>query len=260
MLGLGWTEMLVIGVVALIVIGPKDLPVVMGRLGKFMGQIRRMGNEFQREINRTTGLDEVRNLRNSITSPLKKTADEIRREFNTMTPTGQQPSGVIKPADPKVESVVDELRTAAGMPVEKKSNDALATKYGFKPSDTPAGPVKAAQVSAPKPAVPAPTAPVASTDLAPIETVVAPKPKVVKATPVKKSTPKKTAAAKTTEVEVLANTPPAVGGELAPVDTPKKVRKPRAKAAVTAAETEPVAPAKKPRSPRKKPETPEEAK
>ena len=87
MLGLGWTEMLVIGVMALIVIGPKDLPVVMNRIGKVAGQIRRMGTEFQREINKTTGLDEVRNLRNSITAPLKKTSDEIRKEFNAMTPS-----------------------------------------------------------------------------------------------------------------------------------------------------------------------------
>ncbi len=107
MLGLGWTEMLVIGVVALIVIGPKDLPVVMNRVGKIVGQIRRMGSEFQREINKTTGLDEVRNLRNSIADPLRKTTEEIRREFNAMTPTGPKPSGIIKPADPKTESVVD---------------------------------------------------------------------------------------------------------------------------------------------------------
>ena len=40
MLGVGWTEMLVIGVVALIVIGPKDLPVMMGRIGKFAATIR----------------------------------------------------------------------------------------------------------------------------------------------------------------------------------------------------------------------------
>ena len=115
MLGLGWTEMLVIGVVALIFIGPKDLPVVMNRAGKILGQIRRMGSEFQREINKSTGLDEVRNLRNSITAPLKKTSDEIRKEFNAMTPTGPKPSGVIKPADPNAESVVDEIKAAAGM-------------------------------------------------------------------------------------------------------------------------------------------------
>ena len=116
MLGLGWTEMLVIGVAALIFIGPKDLPVVMKRLGQLTGQIRRMGNEFQREINKTTGLDEVRNLRNAITQPLKQTTDQIRKDFNAMTATGEiKPSGLIKPADPKVESVVDEIRAQAGM-------------------------------------------------------------------------------------------------------------------------------------------------
>ncbi len=117
MLGFGWSEMLVIGIVALIVIGPKDLPVVMGRIGKIVGQIRRMGSEFQREINKTAGLDEIRNLRSSITDPLKKSSEEIRKEFNAMTSAGVKPTGVIKPADPKVESVVDEIRAAAGMSV-----------------------------------------------------------------------------------------------------------------------------------------------
>ena len=129
MLGLGWTEMLVIGVVALIVIGPKDLPVVMSRIGKVAGQIRRMGSEFQREINKTTGLDEVRNLRNSITAPLKKTSEEIRKEFNAMTPTGPKPSGLIKPADPKAESVVDEIKAAAGM-TPPKTADQVAAEAG----------------------------------------------------------------------------------------------------------------------------------
>lgn len=133
MLGLGWTEMLVVGVVALIVIGPKDLPMVMQRIGKFAGQVRRMGTEFQREINKTTGLDEVRNLRQSITEPLRKSTEEIRREFNAMTPSGPKPSGVIKPSDPTKESVADEIRAAAGM--------------------GKAEPVKAARTVTPKPPV-----------------------------------------------------------------------------------------------------------
>lgn len=160
MLGLSWTEMLVIGVVALIFIGPKDLPVMMGKVGKIIGQIQRMGREFQREINKTTGLDEVRNLRNSITSPLKQTAEEIRREFNTMSADGPKPSGVIKPADPSSESVVNEIREKAGMPPIAKTNDDLASEYGFKPSakvETPAASV-AEPVAAPAPeaAKPAP--------------------------------------------------------------------------------------------------------
>jgi sec-independent protein translocase protein TatB len=79
MFGIGWTEMLVLGVVALIVIGPKDLPVLMNRLGKAVSAIRRMGTEFQREINKTTGLDQITDLRRSITEPLKQTQQTARR-------------------------------------------------------------------------------------------------------------------------------------------------------------------------------------
>jgi sec-independent protein translocase protein TatB len=252
MLGLGWTEMMVIGVVALIVIGPKDLPVVMGRIGKFVGQIRRMGNEFQREINRTTGLDEVRNLRNSITSPLKKTADEIRREFNTMTPTGPKPSGAIKPADPQAESVVDELRTAAGMPATK-SNDQLASEYGFKQDATPTAPVKAAPVTVPKPAVPAPTAPVTSAELAPIPEAVPVKKVTTRKAPAKAAATKTATVRKATaKVDALPDADAAAGVIVKPA------RKPRAPKPVLidvpAANATP--PVKKPRAPRKKPDEP----
>jgi len=185
MLGLGWTEMLVIGVMALIFIGPKDLPVVMSRVGKIIGQLRRMGNEFQREINKTTGLDEVRNLRNSITSPLKKSADEIRKEFNAMTPTGAKPSGVIKPANPAAESVVDEIKAKAGMTAAAVplSADEVAKAAGFKPAgpapvtskaavgqpaSTVARKAPAKAVKAPARAKAAPTSPVATSDLAPL--------------------------------------------------------------------------------------------
>src|SRR3569623_1418818 len=98
MFGVGWTEMLLVGVVALVVIGPKDLPVVMSRLGKMVATIRRMGNEFQRELNKTTGLDQITDLRRSITEPLKQTAQEITREFNKPLANGTvEPSGALAP-------------------------------------------------------------------------------------------------------------------------------------------------------------------
>jgi sec-independent protein translocase protein TatB len=159
MLGVGWTEMLVIGIVALIVIGPKELPSLMQKLGRFAGTVRRMGADFQRELNRTTGLDEVKNLRTAITQPLKETTEAIRREFNTVTPSGTvQPSGALKPADPKAESVVAEIREAAGMAAPAE------------PAKT--GPVKAA----PPKLQPAPSAPVASADLPAPSQAAAPPP------------------------------------------------------------------------------------
>lgn len=223
MLGLGWTEMLVIGVMALIFIGPKDLPVVMKQVGKVFGQIRRMGNDFQREINRSTGLDEVRNLRNSITAPLKKTSDEIRREFNAMTPTGPKPSGKIKPADPKAESVVDEIKAAAGI-TPPKTADQVAAESGFKaPATTPKAPVKAAATKkpaakkAPVKAKAAPTRPVVSTELPPLD---APPAKV----PAKQAPAKKTSAK------------PAAAKQEKPATKPRKAAAKPAKAAEAPAE------------------------
>ncbi len=212
MLGIGWTEMLVIGVVALIVIGPKDLPVVMARVGKIVGQIQRMGREFQREINKTTGLDEVRNLRNSITDPLKKTADEIRKEFNAIGKDGQQsPTGALKPTDPKVESVADAIKEKAGMTPAKTSTE-LASDYGFKPQ-------------AAKPAVKKAAKPKAAAAEKPAEPVKAARPKTA-AKPAAKTpakTEKPVSPAPRTRAKAAAATEPA------PADaTPVAVKKPRA--------------------------------
>ena len=145
MLGVGWTEMLLIGVVALIVIGPKELPALMRRVGQFAGTIRRMGSDFQRELNKTTGLNEIANLRQSVTQPLKATADAIRKEFNTTTATGEvKPSGALKPADPKVESVVDEIKAAAGIATPAAAAAPVMTPVA-QPAEAAKAPVKAAR-------------------------------------------------------------------------------------------------------------------
>jgi sec-independent protein translocase protein TatB len=68
MLDLGWTELLVIGIVALIVVGPKDLPVMFHSLGKFTARMRSMARDFSRAMDdaaRESGARDVaRDLRN----------------------------------------------------------------------------------------------------------------------------------------------------------------------------------------------------
>jgi len=184
--------------------------VVMNRIGKIAGQIRRMGNEFQREINKTTGLDEVRNLRNSITAPLKKTSDEIRKEFNAMTPTGPKPSGALKPADPKTESVVDEIKAAAGMTPPKATGDAGA-KAGPASKASTARTRKPAARKAPVKAKAAPTRPVIATDLAPLDAPAPARKPAASSKPAaaKKSAAKVTPTKKPTKVAAAAEASPA---------------------------------------------------
>lgn len=51
MFGLGWGEMVVVGVVALIVVGPKDLPVMFRTMGRFLGKAKGMAREFTSAMN-----------------------------------------------------------------------------------------------------------------------------------------------------------------------------------------------------------------
>ncbi|MEX0968871.1 MAG: Sec-independent protein translocase protein TatB [Paracoccaceae bacterium] len=50
MFDIGWTELMMVGIVALIVIGPKDLPNMFRTLGQFVGKARRMARDFQRSM------------------------------------------------------------------------------------------------------------------------------------------------------------------------------------------------------------------
>ncbi len=69
MLDMGWTEILVIGVVALIVVGPKDLPRMLRTLGQYTGKLRGMAREFQRSMDdaaREADLAEFKDIKNSL--------------------------------------------------------------------------------------------------------------------------------------------------------------------------------------------------
>jgi sec-independent protein translocase protein TatB len=254
MLGLGWTEMLVIGVVALIFIGPKDLPVVMGRIGKVIGQVQRMGREFQREINKTTGLDEVRNLRSSITSPLKKTADEIRKEFNSIGTDGQaKPSGALKPTDPDTESVVEAIQQQAGMAPAKKSSTELAAEYGFGANKTE--PVKAARRSTKPPTYADTETAKAAAAKAEAEKAAAAKAEAAKP---KKAAARKPAAAAPAKAAKPAAAKPAAdkSGAAKPARKPSGAKAGSAPAAAAQAAKPAPKPAAKPRAQRKKPAEP----
>lgn len=62
MLDIGWSELLLIGIVALIVVGPKELPGLFRTVGQFTGRARAMAREFQRSLEQAaeqSGLNEA---------------------------------------------------------------------------------------------------------------------------------------------------------------------------------------------------------
>jgi len=63
---IGFAEMLVIAILALIVVGPKDLPVMMRKAGQFFGKMKAMGQEFKDAFNQIGVDEEMAELRREI--------------------------------------------------------------------------------------------------------------------------------------------------------------------------------------------------
>jgi len=80
MFDIGWSELLVIAVVALVAIGPKELPGVLRMVGQWMGKARRMAAEFQGQFQEA--------LREAEMADLKKSFDEVREAASGFSPTG----------------------------------------------------------------------------------------------------------------------------------------------------------------------------
>jgi len=74
MFDIGWSELLVIAVVAIVVVGPKDLPKLMRGFGHYAGKLRRAASDFQRQFEeamRESEIDEVRKaIESAKTAPL----------------------------------------------------------------------------------------------------------------------------------------------------------------------------------------------
>jgi sec-independent protein translocase protein TatB len=78
---LSWSELLVVGIVALIVIGPKDLPGMFRELGRFTAKVRSMGREFSRAMEaaaKDTGVKDVADDLRKVANPKSMGLDAVR--------------------------------------------------------------------------------------------------------------------------------------------------------------------------------------
>src|SRR5690625_2501938 len=98
MFDVGWTELLVIGVLALIVVGPRDLPQLLRTVGQWVGKIKRMAREFQRTMEDAareadiTEFKELRDLKKEMSNlDLRKQATKARSYLNQ--PVKSAPGG-----------------------------------------------------------------------------------------------------------------------------------------------------------------------
>lgn len=131
MLDIGWTELLIIGVVALVVVGPKDLPKMFRTLGQLTGKARAMAREFQRAMDAAadeTGVkDMARDLRDTASGRKFKEEmglDELDRDMRAMGRPDQWGKDTGKPGAGKPETVA-----------QRKAREAAAAADGAEAED-----------------------------------------------------------------------------------------------------------------------------
>jgi sec-independent protein translocase protein TatB len=97
MFDIGWAELMVIGVVALIVVGPKDLPRMLRTLGYYTGQARSMAREFQRNMEdaaREADLSDMKEMRD-LAGQMRDLKNLPRKSIDEF---GKKPAAARKPA------------------------------------------------------------------------------------------------------------------------------------------------------------------
>ncbi|MFN3719150.1 MAG: Sec-independent protein translocase protein TatB [Rhizobium rhizophilum] len=241
MLDIGWTELLVVAVILIVVVGPKDLPPMIRAFGKMTKRLRQTAGEFRSQFDealREAELDDLKNTVNDIRSlnptnsiretlnPLRQMGQEIKSDLERSTRLQSKPA----PQDDGYEenSILPVVPLGLG-----EVPDAL--KPPVVSVAQPAAPAAAAPVTSPATSAPAAPAPVAvkkAHSRKPAAKAVAPAkaaPKSAKAAPVAAVAP---ITAKPAATKPRAAAGKSTATKLAPADTASakpapKARKPK---------------------------------
>jgi len=149
MFDIGWSELLVIGVVAIIVVGPKELPRLMRTFGHYLGKVRHMAADFQRQFEeavRDSEIDEVR-----------KAMQDFHAEVSDVTPRGtvDKPLMMPTPAEPAPAAAEAALPAPKPKPKPRAKKPAPAKPV---PAKTVPAKTVPAKTAAPKSKTPKPRA------------------------------------------------------------------------------------------------------
>jgi sec-independent protein translocase protein TatB len=159
MFDIGWSELLLIGIVALIAIGPKELPGALRTLGQWMSKVRRMASEFQNQFHEA--------MREAELADLKKEVDEMAskaQSYAHFDPIDDIRKDIEKAASPPPD--LDTLTDTAALPQSSASTSSASTPPASPPAATETPPSAApVEPAAPaEPAAPPSTTPVNTPD------------------------------------------------------------------------------------------------
>ena len=137
MFGLGWAEILVAAVVGLIVIGPKELPVMFRKIGQFVGKAKAMARDFSRAMNDAAddaGVKDISKTISAATNPVKSGIDGLKtaaQDFTSIDPDSE--TG--KLAKERADAAAKIKKAAAEKAEARLASEAAAEAAEIKPED-----------------------------------------------------------------------------------------------------------------------------
>ncbi len=112
--GIGYTEIMVIALVAIIVIGPKDLPKVLRAFGRTMQKVRGMAREFQGHLDqamREAGVDDIKKEINNLKT--MNPVEDVKKEINSISASNPIPT-VAKDLSAEIKKQDDDFKKYFG--------------------------------------------------------------------------------------------------------------------------------------------------
>ena len=122
MFDIGFSELMVIGIVALVVIGPERLPKVARTLGHLLGRAQRYVNDVKSDISREMQLDELKKLQAQVTDSARELEDSVRKEYQTAKSSIEAP---VQAAVGELDAVATELKASGAVVTESTSKPIL---------------------------------------------------------------------------------------------------------------------------------------
>ena len=148
MLDIGWWELLVVGMVALVVVGPKELPTLLRTIGRYVGMAKRQADEFRSQFDealRDSEFNDLRNEMNDIKSGVTSSLEEAQDSLNKEVSETDYDWDKEEPIKPAPEFANDEPTTSFTTPdgevITKADSDAAQPAAGEPSADEPAAPV-----------------------------------------------------------------------------------------------------------------------
>jgi len=128
MFGMGWAELMIVGIVALIVVGPKELPILFRKMGQFVGKAKGMAREFSRAMNDAAdqaGVGDIQKTLNAATNPVNTALQGVKEATTSFTKLDLDPeSETGKLAAERAENARKIQAATARKVAERKAREA----------------------------------------------------------------------------------------------------------------------------------------